>query len=236
MMFLLLLTACSDPPPPPPPEATQPIAGTLDTGAEPSSGSNDAADAVVKDKNRAPRLRDIYLEPDPVRSVDKLTVKLTTKDPDGDRVKLDYKWFVNETQVLGQEKKTLNSKYFKKGDKVYVEIEASDGRKEITDKSNVIEVINSPPEIEVPRYGVDKIDGMQVKATDPDNDRLNFRLEEAPPGLTISSTGRISFKSSMEESEGGMFPTRIIAEDPDGEWSAWEMKLTLNPSKQAGSE
>jgi len=238
-MLISLLLACSDPPPPPPPEVTQPIAGTLDTGgAAPVAVDNSygGGASAAKDGNRAPRIRDIFLEPDPLRSVDKLTVTVKARDPDDDRVKLDFKWFVNDNQVLGQEKKTLPAKHFKKGDKVYVEVEASDGRKETFDKSPVVEVINSPPEIQPPKYGVDKIDGMQVKATDPDNDRLTFRLEEAPPGLTINSTGRLSFKSSMEQSEGGMFPTRIIAEDPDGEYSAWEMKLTLNPSKQPGSE
>lgn len=234
MLYLLLLptlTGCSDPPPPPSEDLNRPIGGRLDTGGSEPVASSGGGKRAKSDGNSAPRLRDIYFEPEEPRSIDSLTVKFTAKDPNGDRVKMDFKWFVNGEQVMGQEKKTLNKKFFEKGDEVSVELEASDGRKEITRKSDPIEILNSPPEITIPRYGVDNIDGLQIQASDPDGDTLRFRLEDAPPGLTINSTGELSFASSMEQTEGGTFPTRIIAEDPEGEYSAWEMKLTLNPSK-----
>lgn len=240
MIVLLLALACSDPEPPvSPAPLVPPTAKSIDTGAGRS------ADAVTIDvtgrevrpsdgKNRRPRLREITLEPEEPRATDNIRARWTARDPDGDRVKIDIVWYVNGEELLGEDRKVLKAGKFSKGDEVYVEITASDGQKETVDESDPVTVVNSPPEIELPRFGIDKIDGFQVKATDPDGDTLRFRLEEAPPGMSISSTGRLSFKGSEEQSEGGSFPTRIVVEDPDGDFAAWELQLKLEPGKTAG--
>lgn len=241
MMFLLLaLVGCGDPAPETTPApVVPPTAKSIDTGAGGEVAEVDVTGRPVQvtdGKNRKPRLREITLEPEAPRAIDDIRARWTAKDPDGDRVKIDIVWYVNGDKLSGEEKKVLKAGKFKKNDKVYVEITASDGQKETVDESDPIIIANSPPEIELPRFGIDKIDGFQVKATDPDDDKLTFRLEEAPPGMSITGTGRLSFEGSNEQTEGGTFPTRIVVEDPDGEFAAWELQLTLNPGKGGGSE
>jgi hypothetical protein len=235
MLLLLTLLACDDPAPPPAATIpTTPTKASIDTSAP--TGEEEAAGEPTyqdQDRNRPPRLRDVSITPDPVRSIDDARVEYVAKDPDNDPVKMSFEWYVNGDRIAAALGETLAKRHFKKGDKISVEVIASDGRKETMQTTEEVEIANSPPEIELPRFGIKEIDGFQVTATDPDRDSLTFRLEDAPPGMSISRSGKLSFKPSMEQTEGGEFPTRIIAEDPDGEYAAWEMKLKLNPARSS---
>jgi hypothetical protein len=78
-----------------------------------------------------------------------------------------------------------------------------------------------------------RLDGFVVRASDPDNDPLVFKLENSPPGLSIDEKGELSFEGS-ELTEGGTFETRIIVEDDDGLQVIWPLTVTLKAGQEAG--
>ena len=58
----------------------------------------------------------------------------------------------------------------------------------------MVRILNSPPRIKASRFPVTQLDGHVVQATDPDDDLLTFKVEEAPPGLSVHPTsGRVSW-------------------------------------------
>jgi hypothetical protein len=182
-------------------------------------------------RNRRPRLRDLALQPAKPRTGTDVKLNFKAVDPDGDRTKITIEWFVNDAKVSGANKRILNNEYFEKGDEVHAVVEVDDRKLQTTKETDPVVIVNTPPEIVMPRGKPAGIDGMKIKATDADGDSLRFRVEEAPPGLTIDAKGVVHYKGDMETTEGGVYPTRIIVEDGGPEYAAWEMKLTLNASK-----
>ena len=82
----------------------------------------------------------------------------------------------------------------------------------------VIGNTNKPPKITStpPSTGLNKGDSFsyQVKATDPDGDPINYKLESAPSFLQINSSGLISSKGAI--AAAGSFPVKVTVNDGKG--------------------
>jgi len=228
LLMFALLAGCEEPPPPPP--IKLPDRPALDTGAAAPVAIIDDAPASGE-KNRRPRLRELSLLPAAPKTATDIKLKYKALDPDGDPTDVDIEWYINGERLRGFEKRILNHEHFEKGDEVHAVVEVDDGNLKVTRETDKLTIQNTPPEIILPRGKPSKLDGFRIKATDIDDDSLTFRIEEAPPGLTIDNKGVLHFKGSMESTEGGLYPTRIIVEDGGDEYAAWEMKLTLNAAK-----
>jgi hypothetical protein len=145
---------------------------------------------VVQIRNSPPELAKVALVSAPGPS---LAVDAAADDADGDEVTLIYQWTLNGEPA--GEGRTLAAKPAR-GDKLTVRVTPFDG----TDRGVPVvlqrEVANLPPVIV--QDTAFEFDGdlfiHQVKASDPDGDRLTFGLKDPPAGMKIdAASGRIAW-------------------------------------------
>ncbi len=152
---------------------------------------------------------------------------LEVRDPEGARTSTKVDWYVNDVRVTGETGNTLAPKFYKKGDTISARVEVSDGVNKRETEVAGVTVENSPPVFMTRRSDFRKIDGFELKVRDPDDDTLTFRLEDAPPGMTISQAGRLSYSGSTDGT-GGRWSTKIVVEDPDGEAIIWPVDVDIS--------
>lgn len=229
MLLLVTLLACSgDAPrdavvpstqaPPPLPSAAEPEAEDDEEDAPPSpSGAN-----------RPPIIKTITLSPKEPRAGQNIIARSTGKDPDGDKVDLRWTWTVNDETWLDEVTDTLSGAELKRGDKVQAMLTASDGQLEGKGQSAVLEIGNTPPVLlTTPQQIAKSISSIQIEATDADEDRLSYRLENAPDGMEISYDGRLTYAGSETE-KGGTYKVTLVVDD--GHTGYAKLQFSLNVS------
>lgn len=222
MLLASLLIACAPEPPPAP--AAPPPAAEAPAPAEEAP----AAEPVVR--NRPPRIGTVVLSPAAPRRADNVVVTVDATDPDGDPVDLDFTWYVDDVVVPGAGGETLFGR-FEKGNRVRVEVVASDGTAEVKGASEPVTIGNTNPTMETGARDVTRVDGFRFRASDPDGDTLAWRLEGAPPGMTISPEGVLSYQGSEDE-PGGQYRIAVLADDGEG-WARFELPLRVEPGSKA---
>jgi hypothetical protein len=74
-----------------------------------------------------------------------------------------------------------------------------------------------------------------VKAVDPEGDRLTYRLEAAPPGMTIDAeTGQIQW--SVAPTAAGTHHVRVVVQDVGGGTAFQEFDVSVPSSPPVKSE
>jgi len=185
------------------------------------------------DGNLPPKIRQVQIIPASITTLTDVRVKTKVEDPESDPIRMEIQWFVNGVKRVRDTKRVLDSSRFRKKDKLTVQVTVTDGTHTRKRMSPVVEVENSPPQFTMKTGSLPKLDGFVVRASDPDEDPLMFKLENPPPGLTIDEKGELSFKGS-ELTEGGTFETRIVVEDDDGQQVIWPLTVTLTAGQKAG--
>jgi hypothetical protein len=147
-----------------------------------------------------------------------VVAEATGEDPDGDRVEIEYEWFVNgeSASVLGNE---MSTKGLAMGDEIRVRATAvAEGlRGNSIDSSPVVvgsshpEIVSNPPDL---REGGAFV--YRVEATDPDGDRrLRYRLDAAPEGMTIDEIdGRVEWHPTAKNV--GVHAVSVVVRDSAG--------------------
>jgi hypothetical protein len=182
--------------------------------------------------NRKPKLIHLRIEPQVLFTETDAEVKFRAEDPEGMPVRTSFQWYVNNRKRLGQVRRGMNSRFFQKGDRVLVEVKASDGKHEIQVRSAEVVVENSPPRMLTKPGSLGKLDGVTIRAEDPDNDEILFFLRDAPPGLSIDpKRGVLRYVPSEDPEAAGEFQTHIVVEDTDGEQVVLPLKLTVTPGR-----
>ena len=117
-----------------------------------------------------------------------------------------------------------------------VVIKATDGKHTVETRSRAMEVLNSPPEMITKPGSLGSLDGVTIRAEDPDGDELRFYLEDSPKGLSIDpKRGVLRYAASENADEEGEFRTRIVAEDPEGARVVFPLTLQVTPGSSSGS-
>jgi hypothetical protein len=180
----------------------------LTTAAPESSPPADNAPPVVASVKLAPTL---------VFPGTQIKAQVEVSDPDGDLVMLDYKWTRNGAVLDGEVSDGLDTNAFQKGDLITLTITPSDEKAQGKSKeSRSMVILNRPPEIISSPSG--KLSAgkyiYEVKAQDPDADRLAFSLEDGPPGMKIDAAiGRLEWEVPAEPV--GSVQVRIVVSDGD---------------------
>lgn len=181
--------------------------------------------------NTPPVISDVFVRPQPALPGDRLEARVEVADPDGDRIDLVFRWLRNGVVVKEGDEPVLDTSGFAPKDLVIVEVIPRDRTalgKPV--KSGPLLAINSPPAIvstpSVPA-GRDRYD-YAVKAVDPEGDRLIYRLETAPPGMTIDAeTGHVQW--SVAPTVAGTHHVRIVVQDVGGGTAFQEFDLSVPP-------
>ncbi len=185
--------------------------------APPKDPPKKAVEPIIDDEpeagmNRPPKINEVLFQPEhPVRG-QSIQTRVLGEDPDGDDVEIDLVWVVNGDRWLDQTERTLDGARLVRGDVVQVEVTVSDGTNTVTETSRKLEVGNTPPELLTTRDEFADLDGLQIRAKDPDGDRLSYRLEGAPDGLEIDEDGRLSYQGS-ESAAAGTWQVTLVVDD-----------------------
>ncbi|MDD5008673.1 MAG: Ig-like domain-containing protein, partial [Syntrophorhabdaceae bacterium] len=130
-------------------------------------------------------------------------------------VSFRYAWTKNGQPVEGGGNSISG---FKRGDKIGVKITPYVGEMLGQPRTLTTEIKNSTPKVTEDKQVVfeGNIMKYQVKATDPDGDKLTYALMDAPQGMTIDSatglvqwpvkddfSGKVSFKVKISDGNGG---------------------------------
>jgi hypothetical protein len=190
--------------------------------------------------NTPPIISALSVRPQPAKPGDKLEAIVVANDPDDDRFDLTFRWWRNATVVKEGDETALDTTGFSPKDVVTVEVTSRD-RMAIGKpmKSEPLMFGNSPPTImstpSVP-VGRERYEYI-VKATDPEGDRIRYRLDVAPPGMTIEAdTGLIAWQ--VAPGLTGAYKVRVVAEDIQGGTAFQEFDVTLTnpvPPKSEGA-
>lgn len=196
-----------------------------------------AASTVV---NTPPIISSLSVRPQSAKPGDKLEALVEVDDPDHDRFELSFRWWRNATVAKEGDEAVLDTTGFSPKDVVTVEVTSRDrtaAGKPV--KSDPLILGNSPPTItSTPSApaGRERYEYL-VKAIDAEGDRIHYRLEIAPPGMTIEAdTGHIVWQVTPELT--GIYKVRVVAEDTQGGIAFQEFDVTLAnpiPSKSEGA-
>ena len=197
-----------------------------DDGKERGAIYRTAEVAVI---NTSPIISSLSVRPQPAKPGDRLEAFVEVADPDRDNIELSVRWWRNATVAQEGEGAVLDTTGFARMDVVTVEVTPRDRAavgKPI--KSEPLVLGNSPPALlstpsaPVSRERYEYV----VKAIDPEGDRIRYRLETAPPGMTIEAdTGRIVWLVAPELT--GIYKVRVVAEDVQRGTAFQEFDVTL---------
>ena len=227
MMFLFLI-ACNSPPPLRDPITFVP--NSMDTMA-PIVESEE----LDPQSNMRPRIQFVKILPDNIYGDTAATVNFSAEDPEGVQINTSFQWYINGRRRIGQASRRLPHAFFGRGDKLIVELTVSDGENTVSEFSPEVVVLNSPPTMELPGQ-ISALHGFQVEASDPDRDRLSFRLDDAPVGLTIDSSGVLSYVATQDSTVGGDYNMTITATDPSGESVSLPLSIHVTPGRMGSTQ
>ena len=191
----------------------------------------------VEMDNTPPAATRVTIEPAVATPGDVLRAEIEGSDSDGDPVTYLIEWWRNgkslgapgKVKDREQEQRTLATEGFARGDLIVAGVTPYDaagpGRFLV---SEPLVLLNRPPVITSSPTGPTPqgLFEYAVTATDPDNDPLTYKLETAPPGMTIEAkTGRISWQ--MASSLTGPQQVRISVDD--GQQGEAFQEFTLMP-------
>jgi len=142
--------------------------------------------------NSPPVITSANLLPEKPTRESELNLSIQSKDPDGDSVTYQFQWVRNNEEIIGENKNTLKSGSFKKGDLLRVSVTPSDGKVNGTPfLSAPVKILNSPPVIrEVwiePKvtYVTDRLKA-NVKSSDLDGDFIYYTYQWEKNGVVLN--------------------------------------------------
>ncbi len=180
---------------------------------------------TIKIRNTPPMIVRAEIIPSRPKTDQTLETKIETKDVDNDTVSLSYKWYLNDKPVSNDNYLSVHTV---RGDKIKLIVTPFDGedygQKVILKKT----IANSAPKIQTDNKPF--FDGInysyQVKALDPDGDRLTYSLKDAPQGMKINpETGLIQWK--VPEDVSGNVPVQVEVDDGHGGTTLYSFEITI---------
>jgi hypothetical protein len=166
-----------------------------------------------------------------------IVLKIAAVDADDDPISYTYEWFKNGERVDGETGATIDISKFRKGDKVYANILASDGDGGTTPRksdpiqlgSNAPKITSTPPQA----LGDDRQFTYQVRVAGSGS--VKYELVEAPEGMTISSNGRIDWTVPYQETADGTSQHKAVVRVTDATGGYSTQEFTIATSIQTGS-
>lgn len=187
-------------------------------------------------ENTSPRI--LWADITPTDSIYKgtdLSIELEAEDPDGDDIEIRYTWFVGNSIVSTDS--VLPGNQLIAGKNVLAELVPFDGDTtgDMFEVTRPIIVQNTPPAFTGATNTVigDSLLTCKINARDPDGDPLTFTLESAPSGMTIDSTGVISWVFSPPQNDTTFTVTVSVIDDKG---AGQKLDIPFEIKKKAGEE
>lgn len=175
-LIALLLTACGSEEPGP-----KTTGLSMSESAEAAATVPAASTAARSDRsNIAPIIEEVAIRPSTPRPGERVTAVVTASDPDGDPVKLTYRWY-NDGQPLPQTGPELMLEGVSKGSEIGVTVTAHDGFEPGLDAEATVYVVNQSPILRgvvfEPLGEVSRAHDVTAspRSFDPDGDEVEYR-------------------------------------------------------------
>lgn len=218
--------------------------GDSEEDPRPSGGSMTAASSATAadTANRPPVVERVVLSPSEPTPGHPVEARVEVSDPDGDAVRVTFAWLVNGEVVARGRQPVLRPTGIRKGDRLEVEVTATDGRAESDPVRVGTGVGNQPPQVEavglLPEGPVRPGDELvaQVQASDPDGDRIRLEYVWAVNGETRQSSDAATFDTS-DLQRGDRVRVQVLASDGDDRVASEEsreVELANSPPVLAG--
>ena len=142
--------------------------------------------------NSPPVISSLNISPEKPTEESELNSVVQGHDPDGDSVTYQYQWLRNDEEIIGENKDSLKSGNFKKGELIQVRVTAFDGKIDgPAFLSAPVKILNSPPVIQEawiePKaaYVTDRLK-VNVKNSDPDGDLIYYTYQWDRNGMVLN--------------------------------------------------
>jgi len=142
--------------------------------------------------NSPPVITAVNILPEKPNKESELNLSIQSKDPDGDSVTYRFQWIKNDEEIIGEDKNTLKSGSFKKGDLVRAKVTPSDGKVNGTPfLSAPVKILNSPPVVQEvviePKvaYVTDRLKA-NLKSLDLDRDFIYYTYQWEKNGAILN--------------------------------------------------
>ncbi|MEK6763639.1 MAG: putative Ig domain-containing protein [Nitrospirota bacterium] len=147
--------------------------------SEPNQSGVAPGAGVSQSGNRPPVIQQVVVLPAPLTLSGPLGVQIEAADPDRNPLTYGYQWFINGHRVEGETQSTLSPTFLKRGDRVEVEIVASDSYTSgKPNKSEPVTVGNTLPEVVGVAIEPTRSDRSEVRAivegVDADRDAISY--------------------------------------------------------------
>jgi hypothetical protein len=147
------------------------------------SCDNQEGDKSTSKTNSPPIITSVRILPEEPNIGSDLNVFVQSHNSNGESVTYHYQWMKNDEEVIGEDKNTLRSGNFKKGDLIRNRVTLSDGKVDGAPYlSDPVKILNSPPVIQEVRiepsvaYTNDNFT-VSVKSYDVDGDFVNYTYQ-----------------------------------------------------------
>ncbi len=142
--------------------------------------------------NSPPVIDSLSILPEKPTEESELNSVIQGHDPDGDPVTYQYQWLRNDEEIIGENKNSLKSGNFKKGELIQVRVTPFDGKIDGPPfLSAPVKILNSPPVIQEvwiePKvaYATDRLK-VNVKNSDPDGDFIYYTYQWERNGVVLN--------------------------------------------------
>ncbi|MBI4000564.1 MAG: hypothetical protein HY348_02135 [Nitrospira defluvii] len=185
--------------------------------------------------NTPPLVAHVTIEADVPERGNRVLAKVEAVDPDRDEIHFTYRWWRNDKQVKEGEESVLDTAGFDRKDIVAVEVIARDQEASaLPTRSTPIVLGNSSPQIlsNPPALTNRELYEYVVQAKDVDGDTVSYRLETAPPGMTIDKvTGQVTWL--VTPGLAGTHRVKVVADDGQGGTAWQEFEVSIPSTAQS---
>jgi len=139
--------------------------------------------ALSSKSNSPPTITSVTLLPEKAYKGTEFNLVVQGSDPEGDPITYKYQWIKNEQEMVGENKSSLKTDRFQKGDLIQAKVTASDGKSEgspyltppvkILDSAPVIQEVWVEPKLP---FANDNLKA-QVKSSDLDGDFVYYTFQ-----------------------------------------------------------
>lgn len=183
------------------------------------SGSSDSA---TSDANQPPVIHAVQLIPTPPTLEAPLSLAIDAIDPERAPVTFRYRWYVNEASLVGATQGTLDPSLLKRGDRVAVEVVASDGKIDSKPfRLPTVTIGNTPPivsraAVEPEHVPLGEKLKAKVEVRDPDQDEIHLVYRWKRNG-EVFKDGSEDTLDTTGLKLGDLLQVEVVARDTQGQ-------------------
>jgi hypothetical protein len=182
-------------------------------------------------QNLPPHIDELRLTPKSPKDGQSVHVDVVATDPEDRGMTYRYTWRVNDVENIEEHSSTIRTSLHK-GDVLSVTVIARDDEQDSEPASATASVTGLPPIMDTNPNQLGSMDGVHMRATDPDGGDITWTLTGGPKGMVIDAAGVLRYKGSETE-PGGAYEVSIVATDPDGDFAKMAVPIKISAGSAA---